>query len=425
MRFCMVSTFYPPFSFGGDAISVQHLSHALVRRGHEVTVVHDVDAYAVLRRGPMPAIREEDDDEGVRVIRLKSRWGALSSLAVHQFGRPVVHAARFRELFRPGRFDAVVFHNPSLIGGPAILTWPEDAVTVYMAREHWLICPTHVLWRHGRERCDRRECLRCVASYRRPPQAWRYTGAVPRALGEVDVVIALSEFSRQKHREFGLTRRIEVLPNFMLDSELEPSPGESVRPQQRRYFLFAGRLERIKGLDDVLPVFGAFPDVDLLIAGKGDDGLRLQGLAADLPNVRFLGLLPPSELRRYYRHAVACLVPSVGFEAFPRVLIEALSAGIPVVARDIGPAREVIAASGAGVLFSSPDELRARLASLLEDPGHRDRLARLALPSVREHWAESVVIPRFLDHIEAAARRRARHRGAKGAPVATTLAGEV
>jgi len=402
----MVSTFYPPFSFGGDAISVQHLSQALVRRGHEVTVVHDVDAYAVLHDGPMPPIPEEDDDEGVRVVRLKSWWGGLSPLLVHQLGRPVLHSARLRDLFRPGRFDVVVFHNPSLIGGPGILTWPRDAVTVYMAREHWLVCPTHVLWRHGRERCDRRECLRCVAAYQRPPQFWRFNGAVGRALEQVDVVIALSEFSRAKHREFGLVRQMEVLPNFMLDAELTESPQPMARPHDRPYFLFAGRLERIKGLDDVLPVFKALPGADLLIAGEGEHGAHLRRLAAGTPNVRLLGQIPPAELRRYYRHAIAGLVTSVGFEAFPRVLIEALGAGIPVVARDIGPAPEIVVASGAGVLFSTPEELLMALRTLLEDPVHRTRLAERALPSVRERWAESVVVPRFLELIAAGAERR-------------------
>ena len=53
LRFCMVTTFYPPYSFGGDAIGVQRLSRALVRRGHDVTVVHDTDAFRVLHRGPV------------------------------------------------------------------------------------------------------------------------------------------------------------------------------------------------------------------------------------------------------------------------------------------------------------------------------------------------------------------------------------
>ena len=55
LRFCHLTTFYPPCNFGGDGIGVQRLCRALARRGHHVTVVHDVDAYNALHRGPEPA----------------------------------------------------------------------------------------------------------------------------------------------------------------------------------------------------------------------------------------------------------------------------------------------------------------------------------------------------------------------------------
>src|ERR1700682_4580848 len=44
LRFCFITTFYPPYNFGGDGIAVQRLARALIRRGHCVTVIHDVDA---------------------------------------------------------------------------------------------------------------------------------------------------------------------------------------------------------------------------------------------------------------------------------------------------------------------------------------------------------------------------------------------
>jgi hypothetical protein len=45
LRFCSLTTFYPPFNFGGDGIDVQRTARALAARGHHVTVIHDVDAY--------------------------------------------------------------------------------------------------------------------------------------------------------------------------------------------------------------------------------------------------------------------------------------------------------------------------------------------------------------------------------------------
>jgi glycosyltransferase involved in cell wall biosynthesis len=403
MRFCMVTTFYPPFSFGGDAIGVQRLSRALARRGHQITVVHDVDAYAALHEGPLPDPPEDDD--GVRVIRLRSGLGTLGPLLVHQLGTRVLGRRRLRRLLSSGQFDVVNFHNPSLIGGPGILTWPRDAITVYTAHEHWLVCPTHVLWRSRRERCDRRHCIRCTLAYRRPPQLWRYTDLLPRALERIDVVIALSEFSRDKHREFGLQREMVVLPTFLPARDAVPLLSGN-RPHGRPYFLSAGRLELIKGLDDVIPVFRDLPGVDLVIAGEGDHGEQLRRVAAGSENVHFLGRLDPEALRDWFCHAVATLVPSVCYEAFANVVVESFREGTPIVARAVGPLPETVTTSGAGLLFSSPEELKSILARLLRNPAQREQLAAKARAAFQARWAEDVVIPRYLDLIRGAASRR-------------------
>lgn len=405
LRICMLTTFYPPYSFGGDAIGVQRLSRALVRRGHDVTVVHDTDAFRVLHRGPIQERPDLDVDEGVKVIRLRSRVGVLSSMLVHQLGRPVLHARRLRRLLRPGQFDVVNFHNVSLIGGPGLLYYPRDAVTLYTAHEHWLVCPTHVLWRYRKERCDERHCLRCVLSYRRPPQFWRYTGALERAIAGVNTVIAMSEFSRDKHREFGLKTPMEVLPAFLPDTAATvPDIGTS--PHARPFYFFAGRLERIKGLDDVIPVFARFPEIDLLIAGEGEHAEELQRLAAGMPNVRFLGRLAPDALTTYYRHALASLVPSVCYETFGIVLIEAFRQGTPVIARRIGPFPEIIERSGAGALFSTAAELEAVMRRFQFDAAYRLRLSQSGERAVRDHWTEAVVIPEYLELVRRAAEAR-------------------
>jgi len=408
LRFCHVTTFYPPYSFGGDAVDVQRWAHALARRGHEVTVVHDIDAFAALDDGddaPRTAVAEAD---GVRVIGLRSPVGALSPALTHQVGRPVVHGRRLRALLADGAFDVVNFHNVSLVGGPAVLEY-GDSLKLYTAREHWLVCPTHVLWRYGREPCTGRQCLRCVASYRRPPQVWRYTGALERSIRHVDAFIALSEFSRAKHAEFGFRRAMEVIPSFAPDAPL-PDTGEdqhgAVAPAQP-YFLFAGRLERLKGLDDVLPLFtDGRVAADLLVAGTGEHEAALRALAHDSPRVRFLGRVPADELARLYAGAVAVIVPSVGYETFGVVIVEALRAGTPVVARRLGPFPEIV--GDAGELFSTADELQRALTRLLVEPATRTKYAERATTRFRTFYGESVVVPQYLELVARVAARTGR-----------------
>ena len=219
LRFCFLTTFYPPYNFGGDGIGIERLARGLVSHGHHVTVVHDVDAFAMLHKGPEPKL--PDSADGIEVIPLRSGLGSLSCLLTQQFGRPVANGARIREILGRGNFDVVNFHNISLVGGPGILSYGGDALRLYMAHEHWLVCPTHVLWRHGRERCTGRQCIRCVIRHKRLPQLWRATGHLNRQLDFVDTFITVSEFSREKHHEFGFPREMEVLNSFLPDPPIE------------------------------------------------------------------------------------------------------------------------------------------------------------------------------------------------------------
>ena len=168
-----------------------------------------------------------------------------------------------------------------------------------------------------------------------------------------------------------------------------------------------GRLEKIKGLDDVIPLFAGFNRADLLIAGDGEYSETLRALAAGNPRVRFLGRVAPAELSRYYRHAAALLVPSVCFETFGIIIIEAFRQGTPVVARRIGPFPEILDRAGAGDLFETPAELEAALHRSLDDPERRARLSRAAQAAFQVNWSESAVVPKFLDVVQRAAERRA------------------
>jgi glycosyltransferase involved in cell wall biosynthesis len=410
LRFCLPTTFYPPFNFGGDGIDVERLARALTRRGHHVTVVHEVDAYQSLaRRAPSAT----DGRNGIDVIGLQSRLGVVSPLLTQQTGRPIVHRRRLARLFRQQPFDVVTFNNVSLVGGPGLLSFGGDAVRLYLAQEHWLVCPTHVLWRHNREACTKPQCLRCVLTYHRPPQLWRYTGYLQRQLRHVDMFVARSEFSRQKHREFGFPRPMEVLPYFLPGGlPEEPPPVLDPSPHARPYFLFVGRLERIKGLDTIIPVFARYPDADLLVVGDGEEAAALKALAGGNPRVRFVGKVPNAELDRYYRHAIAAIVPSVGFETFGIVLIEAFRCQTPVIARRIGPFPEIVDQSGAGELFANDEELVTamhRLQNVSLD--RRAELGARAYRACRDRWSEDVVVTRYLDLVIQAAHARAARRG--------------
>lgn len=410
LRILMFTTFYPPYSFGGDAIGVQRMARALAARGHQVTVVHDEDSYLILGGKVQPA----GAPDGVKVIGLRAKNGFLSNLLTQQTGRPTLHAARIRAIIDDMRPDIIWYNNTSLIGGPGLLAY-GNAFKIYEAHEHWLVCPTHVLWRHGREVCETRECLKCVVNYRRPPQLWRYTGLIDRMLDRADLIIAKSAFSRDKHKAFGLRQDMQVLPYFLPDLEAGAVAPYAGHP--RPYFLFVGRLEKIKGLQDVFPAMDKYPDADLLILGDGDYADTLKQQAAGNPRIQFLGRKTPEELNAYYRGALALIVPSVCYETFGIILIESFRLGTPVIARHLGPFPEIVETAGAGLLFRNESDLLAAMGNMQHDADGRARMARAARAAFETHWREDRVMEAYgaalaqaawaRGHVELAARLEA------------------
>lgn len=362
LRIASLTTFYPPYNFGGDGIDVQRTARVLAGLGHQVTVIHDTDAYRSLTGGEPAAVTP---DAEVEVIRLRSGAPRLSTLLTHQLGRPVLQHSALQALDRARRFDVVLFNNMSLVGGPGLLHFGRDAVRIYVAHEHWLVCESHVLWRHNREACLGRECLRCVLNHRRPPQLWRYTGVLDRALGQVDAFVARSEFSRAQHGRFGFPRPMDVVPYGV---PMPEAPFDGPSPHPRPYCFFAGRLEPIKGVEDLIDVFTGDTGPDLVIAGEGTMSAALRARAVGHPRVHFVGRLPTDRLAPYYRHALASLVPSKGFETFGMVVVEALAQGTPVIARRLGPLPEIIDATTGGRTFDTLAELRTHIEAWAANP---------------------------------------------------------
>lgn len=406
LRFCLATTFYPPYGFGGDAVAVKRLAEALARRGHAVRVVHDRGAYEQLGGAVADSDPPAEPDGVERVALGGSTLDRLDLVLSHQAGRPVIRSRRLAELLRG--FDVVHFHNVSLLGGPGILRYGEG-VKLCTLHDYWFVCPTHILWRMNREPCERRTCLRCTIASGRPPQLWRGTGAIPRATGEVHAFLAGSEFARRRHTDVGLRGRIEILPPFVPDHDIERgrrAAGTGRSHPGRPFFLVVSRLEEPKGVQDVIRTFASFRRAELVIAGRGAFEPRLREMADGLGHVRFLGWQEHDALGDLYRRARAVVVPSRCYESFGLVAIEALAAGAPVVVRDRGALPEIVAATGGGLVYGHPDELGPLLDRLLDRPDLGPDLGERGRRVVERDYSESAHLERYLDLVRDLISRR-------------------
>jgi len=398
LRFLHLTTFYPPYSFGGDATYLYRLCHALADEGHDVDVVHSVDAYNLLH----PAAPEIAfaPHPGVTVHALDTGHRVLTPLITHQTGSPGLNASAIRHLMASKPYDVVHYHNISLLG-PRVLEYPtasRSTIKLYTTHEHWLICPTHVLWKFNERACERPQCLQCTVAAGRPPQWWRYAGVLEASARHVDRFVSPSRFTAAMHRDRGFSEPVGHLPYFVDRSDDDwKTPGNS--PHPRPYFLFVGRLERIKGLQTILPLWDSIPEYDLVIAGTGTMESVLRERASGNPRVHFLGPQSQRALGRLYAHAVASIVPSLTYETFGIVILESFARRTPVIVRRLGALPEVVEESGGGLTFASDDELVAAVRRIGGSPTCRRALGDAGYDALLRHWTRDAHLKKYYDLI--------------------------
>jgi len=398
LRLCMITTFYPPYNFGGDGIFVHRLSNELARRGHQVDVIHCQDAYRLLaRRAP---IHSYDDHPNVTVHGLQSKFGSISPLATQQLGFPAFKSAQLRQILDK-RFDVIHYHNVSLVGGPGVLKYGQG-IKLYTMHEYWLVCPTHVLFQFNRAACLKPRCLACSLIHKRPPQWWRYSRLLKTSIEQVDAFLALSRFSKKMHLKMGFDVPIVHLPGFIPEASASPHREHAGQP----FFLFVGRLEKLKGAQTLIPVFKQYRRVRLLIAGQGSYEPRLRRLAADSENIQFLGHVSGQKLQALYRQAVAVILPSLCFEVFPLVPLEAFQAKTPVIARNLGATPELVAGSGGGFVYDTAEQLLTIMDQLLENPEQRRERGQRGYQAYRRNWTAEAHLKGYLSLIAELARKK-------------------
>lgn len=400
LKFCMVSTFYPPYHFGGDGMHIYRLSNELARRGHTVDVFHCEDSFLMMNGKPPTGAFP--NHERVRVYPLKSGKGLLSPLATQQTGIPFFKR-QLKTALESNGYDVIHYNNMSLIGIKALSY--GSAIKLYTAHEHWLVCPMHVLWKFNREVCREKSCTMCQLKGKRPPQLWRYTGLMGRMLKHIDCFLSPSRFSMRKHLDMGLDIPIRHLPNF-LPNPSETGPASSAKTGSRPYFLFVGRLEYIKGVQNLIPAFKRLPQFDLLIAGDGEYRADLEAQAKDCSNIKFLGRLDQEELAVLYKSAVAVIVPSICYETFGIIIIEAFAQKTPVIVNDLGALPEVIEDSGGGFVYRNEDELIASIQKIASDSGLRNELGEKGFEAYMKYWNAESHLEKYLELIRAITKQR-------------------
>lgn len=212
----------------------------------------------------------------------------------------------------------------------------------------------------------------------------------PHQAAHADVVIAPTTAVRDTMRTFGVTTPIVVIPNgidIAPFAHAVPLPRPAYHlPQDVPLFIYVGRLAREKNLPHLLTAVQRVRDdyntaVHLWLVGDGPQRADLQHLTAErqLENcVTFAGAVPPHQIPRYLATADLFVTPSVS-EVHPLTAIEALAAGLPIVAYDSPGLSDIITHGRVGLLSSpNPAQLADHIHQLATQPDLRHTFSTAA-----------------------------------------------
>ena len=163
--------------------------------------------------------------------------------------------------------------------------------------------------------------------------------------------------------------------------------------RDRPLLLFVGRLERRKGLEVAIRTFlrlrASVRGVRLCVVGDGPERVRCQQMVppALRPDVLFVGRVSDTDLPRYHASADVFLAPALGGESFGIVLLEAMAAGLPIVASGIPGYRTVLRDGVQGLLVPPGDAAAATAAAatILQDLHRAKAMAEEGRATARLH----------------------------------------
>lgn len=390
LKFLMTCSFYPPYHVGGDATHVEYLSKELAQRGHEVHVVHSLDAYRVKRSGSLPP--EPAEQKNLFIHTVKSPIRTMDPLVTYAFGHSFWVGRKFSQIVKEVQPDIVHHHNLSLLGY-GLLKKRADYLSLYTAHDYWLVCPTNNLFKNQKEVCVEKSCYSCTLKSKRIPQLWRSYKNFKSAVKNIDLLISPSEYVRKR-----LLQEI-TLPSITLPNFVPPAPSNVSSVDYGNYFLFLGMLEKHKGILNLLELFKEQRrnlNARLVIAGGGSlssyiqEYIKKNSLSKD---VLFLGFVDNSTKYSLYANALAVVIPSIWPENAPLVALESLSVGTPVITSNQGGLPEIIEKVNGKLVFDDVDGLKSALLTFLKNDYPSTKVKQV----YEENFSPKAYVDRYLE----------------------------
>lgn len=276
-------------------------------------------------------------------------------------------------------------HNVFPLISPSVyyLLKRHNIPIVQTLHNYRFICPNGLFVNNKREVCEK--CAKGNFIYAVIGRCYRksyiqsfilaFTIRIHRLIGtfkKIDVYVSPSHFLRNKMLNAGFPeKKILVKPHFVDTKVLVPSDSHE------NYAVFMGRVEKEKGISNLIDAFKQISEIKLKIIGSGSYVHECKNLIKQngLSHIEYSGFMGTSKRFEILKKALFMVFPSESCENFPYVLIESLALGVPVIASRIGGIPEVIDGGKTG-LFFQPGDVKGLIERILTLTSNRDLLLR-------------------------------------------------
>lgn len=269
-----------------------------------------------------------------------------------------------KRIIKAENIDIVHVHNTLNLVSPAVYYAARvmKVPVVQTVHNFRLLCPGATLYRDGhicgdcverglwcavKHKCyrgSRMQTLACVLS------TWvhRMTGIY----GKINY-ICLTEFNKKKFLNLKQIKpeKVFVKPNFV-----ESKDGFVPEEKRENQFVFAGRLDKLKGIDILFEAWKRMRDTapKLIVCGTGPmEEWCKSFVRQNRLNIEMRGFVPNTEVRKLIANSKALVLPTQLYEGFPMSIVEAFSVGTPVVCSDLGNAGSIVKEGVTGCKFRS------------------------------------------------------------------------
>jgi glycosyltransferase involved in cell wall biosynthesis len=348
-KILIISQLFYPDTFGGSEKVLYYQAKELIKNGFEVTVLVRKNKAGLANQGVI---------EGIKVIRyeniLDKIWGkSLSDI----FFLPGI----VKKVCQKENFDLVIFHHDYATYGflKAKINLPSIYVFHASYAKELLV-----------EGLDGKIGINFIDNSLKNILAKFLLKTEIEALNKCNQVIVLSQFSKSIIKDLVpdiLDEKISIIPGGVNLDFFKPGDKSTSRQKlnlatNRPTLLTVRRLVGRMGIENLInacqKLKDDFPNFLLLIGGRGALANKFEGLVKDLnltENIKFLDFIKEEELPLYYQSADAFILPTLAYEGFGLITLEALACGTPVLGTPVGATPEILSQINKSYIFKDKD----------------------------------------------------------------------